>query len=1313
MKEIKRVLLCILILLIATDISPVYGFGDSILDLASLEINETSSLSNYKAINISDYLTNYGTISDIGQINVSGNIINGGTITGSGIIAAGGTITLKDNSVLSADSISAHYILIDKDAENVYISLSYVNTDTVLAGTTTGTSIIIEGGRTKDLELTLINYSVKSGSMPGLDVQDTGSTNKTIKFGGSCVFASTYGAGIHVPEGTAITLDRASGYNDDESRLTVIGGGFSAGIGSGISETSGNVTINGGTITTTGDNFSSGIGGGYYGSGGVTTINNGIITAKGSVYGAGIGGGWAGAGGTININNGTVTAVAGYGGAGIGGGMAGYDNYSGQGDGGTININGGNITATTNASFGGGAAIGGGQSGSSGTINISGGIINASSCLGAAIGSGYEGFDDNMDGYVNITGGVVDAMGGAGIGGSSNSNHITVNIDDGTIVATGISGFAGIGGFNTTINISGGNVKAAGGVYAAAIGGNQGQPSGTINISGGIVTADGGVQASGIGGGSEGQGQNITISGGTITAISTFGGAAIGGGIDADNGTIIINDGTITAKSSIRGAGIGGGNHGDGGTIIIRGGNVTSLCTDSFTGGAGIGGGYNGFGGTIRIEGGILSASGGFGSAGIGGGYFADGGDFSITDGIVQANGGASGAGIGGGYNGDGGTININGGRTFAKGGFNSAGIGGGAFGAGGSVTVKNSPIINAIGMVDQGAENIGRGSVLWFDDSLDSGTLKDETGSNLSYLLFRISDESGAILGDASLTLSGYDEVYKTNPDYYLWKFVPYEELKTYDYTIEKPGYAAVKGDFTLSSVSHDVAETMYFDMTAPAFSVSPVTKRSAYLNSDDFGLYGTFYIVPKSDTTYTDIAALECTAEVTALPIEHPETKVFWDATGKSYGNYQVYMSDSAENLSLPLDLTLPFDVGGGTQNNVKITTGNENTVVATDITTLYKNSGTAEVIVDNISLTKAFDKTSADVNGIKTVRILIDNVQNAERYEITLPSGIFSPGSNNRIEIVTGYGSVSIPCSIFESVLKSDSVTIGIGKSDSDSLPQNVKDRLDKHTMVEIYVKIDGEKVPWKNNGAPVKVTVPYSPSSTEHNAEFLSVLYVDENGKMETISNGRFNELTGCVVFKTTHFSIFAVDYVEKEFKDLTDYGWAKNQIQVLASKLIISGTTENEFSPSAKITRADFMLLLMNTLELNVDFEDNFDDVEEGSYYFEAAGSAKALGIAAGNGNNRFYPAEFITRQDMMVLTARALEKHKGLSLSNEYSVLEKFNDRDKISMYAAISISSLINEELIAGSDNELNPLGSTTRAEAAVFLYRIFNKFQ
>jgi hypothetical protein len=45
--------------------------------------------------------------------------------------------------------------------------------------------------------------------------------------------------------------------------------------------------------------------------------------------------------------------------------------------------------------------------------------------------------------------------------------------------------------------------------------------------------------------------------------------------------------------------------------------------------------------------------------------------------------------------------------------------------------------------------------------------------------------------------------------------------------------------------------------------------------------------------------------------------------------------------------------------------------------------------------------------------------------------------------------------------------------------------------------------------------------------------------------------------------------------------------------------------------------------------------------------------------------------------------------------------------------YAADSIAALVKEGLIVGGGGKVNPLGNTTRAEAAVFLYRIYGKFQ
>jgi len=56
--------------------------------------------------------------------------------------------------------------------------------------------------------------------------------------------------------------------------------------------------------------------------------------------------------------------------------------------------------------------------------------------------------------------------------------------------------------------------------------------------------------------------------------------------------------------------------------------------------------------------------------------------------------------------------------------------------------------------------------------------------------------------------------------------------------------------------------------------------------------------------------------------------------------------------------------------------------------------------------------------------------------------------------------------------------------------------------------------------------------------------------------------------------------------------------------------------------------------------------------------------------------------------------------------------LNKFTDKSQISSYEVEGVASLIMEELIMGHKNLINPMGNTTRAETAVFLYRIYNKY-
>ena len=149
---------------------------------------------------------------------------------------------------------------------------------------------------------------------------------------------------------------------------------------------------------------------------------------------------------------------------------------------------------------------------------------------------------------------------GAGIGGRYNTRCGDIEIQGGTITATGGTGGAGIGAgdgtypYNSSCNnitITGGTIKATGGDGAAGIGsGGSCSSCGDITISGGTIEATGGNGAAGIGSGRNSSYVyccDITITDGVTSVTATKGDGApnsIGAGDGASCGTVTIG-GTV------------------------------------------------------------------------------------------------------------------------------------------------------------------------------------------------------------------------------------------------------------------------------------------------------------------------------------------------------------------------------------------------------------------------------------------------------------------------------------------------------------------------------------------------------------------------------------------------------------------------------------------------------------------------------------------------------------------------------------------------------------------------------------------------
>ena len=66
-----------------------------------------------------------------------------------------------------------------------------------------------------------------------------------------------------------------------------------------------------------------------------------------------------------------------------------------------------------------------------------------------------------------------------------------------------------------------------------------------------------------------------------------------------------------------------------------------------------------------------------------------------------------------------------------------------------------------------------------------------------------------------------------------------------------------------------------------------------------------------------------------------------------------------------------------------------------------------------------------------------------------------------------------------------------------------------------------------------------------------------------------------------------------------------------------------------------------------------------------------------------------------------------------MQLAEEKAELSDFSDKALIADYARDAVATMVGMGFVQGNaDGTINPLGNTTRAEAAVIMHRIFERF-
>lgn len=398
-----------------------------------------------------------------------------------------------------------------------------------------------------------------------------------------------------------------------------------------------------------------------------------------------------------------------------------------------------------------------------------------------------------------------------------------------------------------------------------------------------------------------------------------------------------------------------------------------------------------------------------------------------------------------------------------------------------------------------------------------------------------------------------------------------------------------------------------------------------------------------------------------------------------------------------------------GGGSTPAEPVTTVKETTITSKPV--LDTATGTATTAISQTTINSAVNNIAPGNASVGEVTLQIPAVPGASSYAVGLPAAAVSASAlNYNIEIVTQVASVQIPSNMLTGTAGSN-VQLVVAKANTTQLPTALQAQIGNRPVIDLSMKVDGTRINWSNPDAPVTVSIPYTPTAAElQNPENIVVWYIDGANNPVAVPSGRYNPATGMVTFEVEHFSYYAVVYSKKTFSDLGKHEWARKQIEVLAAKGIVRGTMADKFEPAANITRADYLEALINALGLTAKIDSNFSDISTMAPYSQEIAVAKKLGITTGIGNNKFAPETPITRQDMMVLTAKALNVAKKLSLTDSTTELGGFADQNGIAAYARASVAAMVRSGVIVGDGKNINPKANTSRAEASVIMYRIYN---
>ena len=352
---------------------------------------------------------------------------------------------------------------------------------------------------------------------------------------------------------------------------------------------------------------------------------------------------------------------------------------------------------------------------------------------------------------------------------------------------------------------------------------------------------------------------------------------------------------------------------------------------------------------------------------------------------------------------------------------------------------------------------------------------------------------------------------------------------------------------------------------------------------------------------------------------------------------------------------------------------------------------------------AVSQALSGAQASGGGSRNVVLKAEAPENATEVAASLPKEALAEILENQgvgLTLLTPLGSLSFDSKALASISASQGaeVKITVAAVAEKDLPEEVKTLASGRPVLSLSVTSGGKTI--SQFGGSVTISIPYAPGPKE-DLQSLVIYSVDDEGGPVLLKDCYYDTAAGTLVFKTPHFSRYAVGYNKVSFNDVS--GWYEPYVNYLASRNIMSGDDRGSFNPSGNITRAEFVRVLagLSGADLSQYKGTSFTDVAADDWFAPAVRWASAQGIVFGSKDGKFSPNAGITRQDIAAILLRYAQKTGNTSLPEPEAL--GFKDSGSVEAYAAPAVSSLQKAGIFAGRPgNIFDPSGFATKAESA-----------